>query len=177
MSYITAEKPVGYTEQVSSVLISEDDETLVVMTKDFHYIFPAPSPLPLALQGRLHAYSRAEFSSFHVRKCGETYGIVSLTLRNAPEDVLSEAVSQGFTRTEEGATLFKWLEGKRYSAADVKSLQRYALNETYDIEVLVDRGPRIIKTPIYLIRGVLYIAGAALVVPLFYTVCAISSCK
>jgi len=165
--YVTAEKPGTYTEQISSVLISDDDQVLVAMTKRFHYIFFGQSVLALALKGKLHSYLRGEFSSFYVRSSGETSGVVELTLSDAPDDVLSEAMSQGFVSTPEGPIFSKTLEGKRYGAGDVPALPQYALNETYDVEVRVERGPILLKTPVYVFNATLYIAGTVLMVPLW----------
>jgi hypothetical protein len=165
--YVTAEKPGTFTEQISSVLISDDDQVLVAMTKRFHYIFFGQSALAFALKGKLHSYLRAKFSSFYVRPRGGTSGIVELTISDAPDDVLAQAMSQGFISTPAGLIFSKMLEGKRYDAGDVPVLLQYALNKTYDVEVRVERGPSLLKTPIYVINGTLYIAGTVLMVPLW----------
>ncbi len=122
-------------EIVSSVLISADEKTLVVMTHQFHYIFAAPSALVQTLKGTFHPYVEATVSQFHVDINGKTSGTLSLFVSNAPTEALGAAVTAGFTRTSRGAVFTTTLHGDRYSAGDVQATEQFRLNKTYEIEV------------------------------------------
>jgi hypothetical protein len=166
---IAEERPKKYLESVSSVLISEDGKKLVVMSEEFHYIFDAPPVLVLTLKGELHPYLLAEISPFRVGLDGRTVGRVALKLSDVPDEILEDAISKGFTRTEEGAKYDTLLEGKRYGANAVQPLPSYRLNKTYAVAVEVAQGAKVVKTPIYIAKGALVIAGVAVVLLAFAT--------
>jgi hypothetical protein len=148
-------------ELVSSVLISADERTIVVMTRQFHYIFNVPFPLIQALKGTVHQYDEATFSMFHVYNNGKTRGAVSILVSNAPPEVLDAAVASGFTRTPNGAVFNTQLYGDRYSAGDVQPTTRYKLNKTYHIQVVSD-GYSHIPSPIKSAAGGFALGGLIL---------------
>jgi hypothetical protein len=125
-------------ERVSSVLISADEKKIVVMTRQYHYIFDVPSPLVQALKGTMHQYDQATFSQFHVYNNGKTRGAVSIVVSNAPNEVLEAAVAAGFMRTSNGAVFSTALYGDRYGAGDVQPTKQYKLNQSYHIQVVSD---------------------------------------
>jgi hypothetical protein len=61
-----------YTEHISSVLISQDEKKLVVVTRNFHYIFLAQPTLVKTLKSSFHPYVSGRFSDFRVSSNGVT---------------------------------------------------------------------------------------------------------
>lgn len=154
----------SYKESVSSVLISADGKSLVVMTQNFHYIFKTTPTLVQALKGSFHEFLVARFSDFRVVASGGITGNVSLgLLASAPDDAVEDAVKAGFSRTPKGALFVSRLEGMRYQPGEIQPLETYKLNQSYEIEVLSEqRVETVTMTPVHLIGGVLAVAGVAL---------------
>lgn len=157
-------------ETVSSVLISADGARLVVMTSHFHYIFEIPAPVLAALKGSFHSYVRAEFSVFHVDMYGNASGSVSLLVSSAPDSVMADALTAGFTKTADGAVFATTLQGHRFAAGNVQPTPQYKLNKTYEIQVEDDLVNYSKPSPIMMAAGYLTIYGILLVVaPQIYT--------
>jgi hypothetical protein len=55
-----------YSEIISSILISVDGKNIVVLGKDFHYIFDAPSDLVKILSSPLHKKVEGNLYGFSV---------------------------------------------------------------------------------------------------------------
>lgn len=152
----------SYKEVISSVLISVDEKTLVVMTDHFHYIFDVPSPLVQALKGNFHPYVQATFSAFRVDARGKMSGTISLLILNAPSEALQAAIGAGFTRTSNGAALTISLHGERFTSVNILPTDRYRLNTSYKIDVVTE-GYTYKATPIAPIEGELALGGMLLI--------------
>lgn len=151
-----------YKEVVSSVLMSADEKTLVVMTDHFHYIFDIPAPLVQALKGTFHPYVKATFSTFRVDARGKMSGAISLLILSAPNDALETAISAGFTRISNGAVLTIPLHGERFTSVNILPTAQYRLNTTYEIDVVIE-GYTYKPTPIASVEGGLALWGLILI--------------
>ena len=150
--YHKVRRDIISTEVVSSVLISADQTKIVVMTRQYHYIFDVPTPVVQALKAPFHTYVQATFSTFHVDAAGKTIGTVSLLISNAPNEALEAAISAGFAKTASGAAYATTLHGDRYGAGNLQPTQQYKLNKTYEITV-VSEGYEWRPTPIATVEG------------------------
>jgi hypothetical protein len=129
----------SYRENISTVLISKDEKNLIVVTRQFHYIFDAPTTIVTSLKSSFHHLLSAGFSNFYVDASGKTTGLVELTLRNAKEPEIQAALNAGFTRAASQwgpqAQVKVALQGIRYVAANVQAPQSYKLNEIYTVNI------------------------------------------
>lgn len=163
-------EPRGYTEEVSSVLISKDEKYLVVITNSYHYIFDAPPILVKAITGSFHKALTAEISYFYVHTFGKTTGSVDLNLRGATDESIQSALNAGFSKTSDGATTRVVLKGTRYEAAGVRPTEQYKLNKMYRVGVLAEQSSsekvaKSLLTPITVAAdGVLILFGVPLAI-------------
>jgi hypothetical protein len=148
-------------EYVSSALLSADEKKLVVMTVQHHYIFDIPSPVVRALKGTIHPYVRATFSQFHVDINGKTTSSISISVLNAPNEVIEAAINAGYARTSNGAEYTTALHGERYSAGDVQPTPQILLGRTYEIEVVTE-GYGYRASPIASVAGEFALGGLIL---------------
>lgn len=159
-------------------MVSEDRRTLVVFTRDFHYIFDCPATVSHILYSPFKQYYRAQFNGFHVSTKSVVKGTVKLWLRpDAPHDAIEEAIKLGLTK-KEGDRAFTELamEGIRYKAngvsAPVPVQNAKELNRSYAIEITVSRSTKesarnALLTPITVaVDGSLLLVGASAVVAL-----------
>lgn len=147
-------------EIVSSVLVSEDGNRLVVMTPSYHYIFELPPTLLTALKSDFHPYVEAIFSEFRVNSKGRVRGNVNLTVAESHPDAVAAAIAAGFVGNSRGAMFKTTLLGERYKAGNIQPTQQYQLNKTYVIAVqgAGDAGP----TPIGIVGGTLILSALVL---------------
>lgn len=161
----------GYSDTFSSVLISANEKTLVVITPQYHYIFPAPAPLVGMLKSPVHKAVTAKMNSFVLSSGNRISGDIELCLANASESVAIEAVKKiGFKKVGEhsGYCSSTRLKGERYSAGELAVSDNYKLNQAYSVYVQVEpgaltKGAKLALTPVTLaLDGTLIIAGSPL---------------
>ncbi len=88
---------VIYTEDVSSILISEDEKQLVFIGNNYHYIFDVPEQLLLTLKSSFRKSISAHFGKFRIGKYNNIKGKVGIVL-NEPLSGMQryEAISNGY---------------------------------------------------------------------------------
>lgn len=132
-------EPDEYEEQVSSLLISQDGKHIIIITKQYHYIFDAPSTVVASVKSDYRAAITASFSGFDVNADGETSGSVALYIARPDQEILQAAVNDGYTRTEHGLIFDSMLKGMRYPAGNFVMAQSYQLNNSYAISVTAEQ--------------------------------------
>lgn len=161
-----------YIENVSSVLISQDKKKIVVIGKEYHYIFDAPTTLVNTLESPIHNKVKASFSDFAVDSSGYIHGGLGLFLNDeATDSEKTIARSIGINNNYRASSL-NWsgrLSGTRYSAQKFTGdTSSYKLNHPYSVRIKVERSAivkamRVPLTPITISAdGVLILTFVAL---------------
>ena len=158
-----------YSEEVSSVLISEDGTKLVVMTNTYHYIFDAPPIIINALKGNFRHLVNAAFRYFTVDSSNNITGSIQLYLQGGTELEKKSALNLGFDKFDSGILKGFNINGVRYKSDGFKPIKKYKLNRTYTIKVLEklsSKGQTDISetTPIIIQEGLIKIAGTILMI-------------
>jgi hypothetical protein len=143
-------KDTSYAEEVTSVLISEDEKKMVFIGDRYHYIFNAPdvlsSSLKSSFQKSLYFFFEgfwADKNGFWVDKNNDTFGKITITLsESASQDDKEEAIELGYNeRSEDPPYLVFLLKGKRYRSGGVATDGvEYKLNYS-NVTVLEPRSP------------------------------------
>jgi hypothetical protein len=162
----------SYTEEVTSVLFSEDGEKLVFIGDDYHYVFDVPVRLSLSLHSSFRKSLFAKFKEFRVDKNAHIIGNITITLdESASQKDKKEAIELGYDEESVSPTLELSLQGKRYKSGGVATDRvEYKLNYTYKLTVLEERSSLekaalTSATPISILAdGVLIIGGVSLVI-------------
>jgi hypothetical protein len=161
----------SYTDSFSSVLVSADKKTLVVITDKYHYIFPAPSSLVGILHTPEQEKINATIYSFRLNTDHVLEGNIELCLPDDSSKPAIDKVTQlGFHHTGKyrGYCAATTLKGARYRSGDIPVSDSYKLKKSYQVEVHVDanaleRGTKIALTPITAAAdGTLIVAGSPL---------------
>lgn len=165
-------EPRVYREKVSSVLVSEDNQKLVIFTKDFHYIFDLPAELATVLKGSLHRHVKANIFQFQLDANGHITGNYRLLLsETASEEEKQTAYAIGFSR--KNAQMDGTLSGMRYDANGVQPPATLQLNQEYEVAIREERSAgnkagRALLTPVTVAAdGVLVLAAVPLSILLF----------
>lgn len=163
-----------YVERVSSVLISKDGKTLVIVGSNYHYIFEAPPTIVRTLTSDYQRYVGASLGTFTVDGAQRLTGTFVLHLRDdAPDGAKTSAKNAGFVEDASGYLRSDGvLSGTRYDAGNVNiGADARALNREYHVNINVPRSqnadlPRkLLLTPLTVaVDGVLIAGGIALVV-------------
>ena len=133
-----------YHETLSSLLLSQDRQHLVVIGEHHHYIFDTPQALVAALESPLHARMEGELGRFTVAADGRTEGDYALTLPADLDDAdRAQAVALGFQTdaARPGAwRLSGHVAGQRYLQGTVKANRiRTTLNHPYTVEIQAEQ--------------------------------------
>lgn len=131
-----------YSESVSRILSTPDGKKIVVIGKDYHYIFDVSSKLIALMNSPLHPYLSAEMKGFDVSLDSKVRGTFILYLaEGASEDNKKLAESFGFTPEKPSPYLQFWISGMRYSAGkiNVPPAQAVELNREYQVDVTEER--------------------------------------
>ena len=131
----------GYTETISSLLVSEDGRHIAAIGSAHHYIFDAPPLVIRALHSPAHAAMTATFSTFHVDREGKVTGRYSLEVpAGASADVRREAAAVGLQPQADGSwRVDGTLLGQRYTGWTYKAgREQDRLNRPYTIEFTTD---------------------------------------
>src|SRR5690606_19135578 len=85
-----------YKENFSSIYVTEDKKTLVVVGDRFHYIFDADPIIVSTLYSSYHPYTSATFSDFQVNEKNEVFGFFGIYLdAHAGDEALRQARKDG----------------------------------------------------------------------------------
>ncbi|MFB3101129.1 MAG: hypothetical protein ACE1ZM_06765, partial [Gammaproteobacteria bacterium] len=71
---------VIYTEEVSSIFVSEDGKQLVFIGNNYHYVFDVPEQLLLTLKSSFRKSISAHFGKFRIGKNNNIKGKVGIVL-------------------------------------------------------------------------------------------------
>ncbi len=161
----------SYTEEVTSVLMSEDGKKLVFIGDGYHYVFDTPVVLLHSLRSSFRKSLFARFKEFRVDKNDHITGNITISLdESASQEDKEEAIEVGYDKRSDSPALELSLQGKRYKSGGVAADRvGYKLNYTYKITVLEERSSLeksalTAATPISVLADGLLIIGG--VVPL-----------
>lgn len=162
----------SYTEDVTSVLISEDGKKLVFIGNDYHYIFDAPVGLSRSFHSSLRKSLFFKFREFRVDNNDRITGKLTISLdESASQEDKGEALKLGYDKRSVSPALELSLQGKRYKSGGVDTdTVRYKLNYNYKVTVLEERSflekaALTAATPIAILAdGVLVILGVPLII-------------
>jgi len=112
----TIEAGHHYSENVSSILISQDKQKIVFIGKTYHYIFDAPAGIVTTLEQPFHAKVSGTLSNFHVDNQGAVNGLYSLQLGGNPDQrEIHDAIAAGYQPDASGQlSLAGKISGTRY---------------------------------------------------------------
>ena len=130
-----------YTETISSVLVSGDEQRLAVIGSGHHYIFDAPPVLVKALRSPVHPQLSATFAAFHLDRNGVVSGDWLLTLKpDASPEAREQAKAVGLVAGPDGVLATGGiLKGKRYTGWTYKLRgEQDKLNRPYTVEISTD---------------------------------------
>ncbi len=162
----------SYTEDVTSVLISEDGEKLVFIGDDYHYIFDAPVGLSHSLRSSFRKSLFFKFREFRVDNNDRITGKLTISLdESASQEDKEEAIKLGYDNRSVSPALELSLQGKRYKSGGVATdTVRHKLNYNYKVTMLEERSflekaALTAATPIAILAdGVLVILGVPLII-------------
>ena len=128
-------------EEVSSFLITKDDKQLIVIGKEYHYIFTAnDETLKFILRWPENNRVKATFSSFNIKNDQSLSGSYTFKVdnRNGLTPELSRLlISKGFTKTNNEIFIYQAkLKGTRYLAGDFKVPSTMQLKQKYSITMV-----------------------------------------
>ena len=130
-----------YTESISSVLVSGDEQRIAAIGEHHHYIFGAPEVLVKALRSPVHPQLTATFSTFHIDARGIVTGDWLLTLApDASPAAREQARAVGLVPGPDGVLAAGGiLKGQRFTGWTY-SLRgpQDKLNKAYTIEVTTE---------------------------------------
>jgi len=146
-----------YTENVSSILISQDKQKVVFIGKTYHYIFDAPAGIIKTMELPFHGKVSGALSDFHVDSKNAVTGLYSLRIEGTLDERDRMDVAQaGYTPDANGQlTLSGTIAGLRYQedtslVGEINALRNPGqnrddktavpgyLNKTYAINVTYD---------------------------------------
>jgi hypothetical protein len=160
-----------YSEDISSVLISQDGKKLVVIGKQHHYIFEAPRVIVQTLRSSFHSSVAGAFGKFFVDSDGQTIGRYRLVLSKSTVDQdRADALAAGYESADDGQLSFNGeLRGVRYSAGDVRlPATAEKLNNSYRVLISAEqstakKAAKSLLTPITVaVDGALFIVAIPL---------------
>ncbi|WP_249193953.1 MULTISPECIES: 5-formyltetrahydrofolate cyclo-ligase [Burkholderia cepacia complex] len=165
-------KDPEYRETLSAFLISADGKKLVVIGKQYHYIFDLPPALAVNLTAPYRSRLYTDFDEFETH--GDTISgryVLRLSREDAPpgSELRERALADGFKDQRHQLTESGTISGKRYQPNDVTpSSFPQAFNHEYDVEVIerpsvLGKGAKIALSPITMAAdGAIGLLGVAL---------------
>ena len=130
-----------YTESISSVLVSADDQRIAAIGSNHHYIFTAPEVLVKALRSPVHPQLTATFTTFHIDQRGVVSGDWLLTLApDASPAAKEQARAVGLVPGPDGVLAAGGiLEGQRFTGWTYALRgPQDKLNKAYTIEITTE---------------------------------------
>lgn len=177
-----------YSEDVSSILTTQDHQKIVLITKQYHYIFDMPPELMNTLGSELHPYVAASFDTFILADNNNIKGTFSLTVKqDAPLQQFENAAAKGYQciaqTHKEGSecTAMFALKGKRYSGGKVQLANNLKLNQEYriSIQTKANLGSKVLLTPVTVALDGMVVLGFVTLVAISVPInlaCAASAC-
>lgn len=162
-----------YTETLDAVMVSADEQWMVVLTPDHHYVFPLPEAVRKTFSAEFHEQVGARFDGFHVNALQGVSGQYRLYLKNASEVDRAAALAAGYYAEGNLLIFEESIAGTRYPANGLRvdeTMQAQALNQRYQISVEESLRPhllglRTLVTPLAVMAdGLLVIFSVPLVV-------------
>ncbi|HGO6078873.1 5-formyltetrahydrofolate cyclo-ligase [Burkholderia cenocepacia] len=165
-------KDPEYRETLSAFLISADGKKLVVIGKQYHYIFDVPPALAVNLTAPYRPKLYTDFDDFETH--GDTISgryVLRLAREDAPpgSELRERALADGFKDQRHQLTDSGTISGKRYQPNDVTpSSLPQAFNHEYDVKVIerpsvLGKGAKLALSPITMAAdGALGLLGLAL---------------
>lgn len=133
-------EPANYDETVSSILVTQDLQKLVVIGADHHFVFSMPRGIAAALKVPFRHAISAEFGEFRVHPDGVVTGNYQLMLSRDDSAAHYNAVlAIGFAESGSGnhMRLLGRLYGARYYADGAAApAPRQRLNQPYRVKVI-----------------------------------------
>lgn len=128
-----------YTENFSSLKMSADYSTFVVLGEHYHYVFDAPKILASSLRSDFRQHLTAGFfRPFNVGAGGETSGYVRFQLTDdaKPRDK-AQAYALGYQTTKDGLIYYTvFMTGRRYVPREGEPVESpLALDQRYQVQV------------------------------------------
>ena len=165
-------RDASYTEEFTSVLMSEDGKKLIFIGIDYHYIFDAPVWLSQSLRSSFRKSLFFKFKKFRIGTDNNITVNITISLdESASQEHKEEAIELGYDKRSVSPALELSLQGKRYKSGGVSTDRvEYKLNYIYKVEVLAERSSLeksalTATTPITVLAdGVLFIVGIPLIV-------------
>ncbi|MCA3780095.1 MAG: 5-formyltetrahydrofolate cyclo-ligase [Burkholderia sp.] len=165
-------KDPEYRETLSAFLISPDGKKLVVIGKQYHYIFDVPPALAVNLTAPYRPKLYTDFDDFetHGDKISGRYTL-QLSSKDAPlgSELRERALADGFKDGRDRLTERGTISGKRYQPNDVTpSSIPQAFNHEYDVKVierpsLLGQGAKLALSPLTIAAdGAVGLLGVAL---------------
>lgn len=155
-----------YKENISSILITEDNSTLVVIGKKYHYVLKNVNKIATIIKSDLHEKCKLQFVDANIDMDNQISGWLKVIMQNPSKNEISEAIKYGFVKDNSNMALEFKLNGTRYLAGAVAPAKKYLLNEQYSISVSepesgMKKALKIAATPITVaIDGALFLAHA-----------------
>lgn len=147
--------PANYDELVSSVLVTQDRQKLVVIGADHHFIFDMPKGIEAALKVPFRRAIAAEFGEFRMHPDGVVTGNYQLLLSKEDSAAHYDAAAAiGFAEPASGGHLrmLGRLYGARYHAERGPApASRYKLSAPYRVRVInhgAAEAPKEAATPV-----------------------------
>lgn len=153
-----------YKEIVSSVLIAEDNSSLVAIGEKYHYVLKNVENISSIIKSPLHKKLKLKFIDANVNRDNTITGYFRIVIIDPNKNEYSEAVKYGFIKDNNYMFLNFKLNGTRYLAGNMVLKDRYLLNDQYSISVSEPEGGmkkalKIAATPITAaIDGALFLA-------------------
>jgi hypothetical protein len=161
-----------FTEEVSSFLITEDNQKLIVIGKEYHYIFDAHQTLKFISRASASEKKsiRVSFSSFNIKKDQSLSGSYTFkTSQPLKPKFKKQLLAHGFTPHSAIKNLLIYkgnLNGTRYLINELKIPTAMKLSKTYQISMIEEQvltasevTKRILLTPLALTADGLIILG------------------
>jgi len=173
-------KESSYNETIKSFLMTDSGEKLVVISKNYHYIFTLSNDLKHILLSSKRELLKPSFYHFRVDNNDNISGKYILNYFNKSKNQAKEFQSLGFKNKKlqnKESSLYTFqgkLQGKRYLANKVISSSQ-TFNKDYHVRIkeetsIISKIGKTLATPVTAaVDGVLIIGGAVLV-SIFVTV-------
>ncbi|MEH6494060.1 hypothetical protein [Halopseudomonas sp.] len=127
-----------YTEPLDAVMVSADEQWMVVLTPDYHYVFPLPEAIRKTFAAEFHEQVGARFDGFQVNSRQGVFGQYRLYIKNASEVDRAAALAAGYHAEGNLLAFEESIAGTRYPANGLRvdeAMQTQALNQRYQIRV------------------------------------------
>jgi len=159
-----------YTEQMNSLLLSEDGNTVAIITPKYHYILNTPLVLKSTLESTYAGKVKAQFGEFTVDTDNDISGSVELELdlrfNRVNEIEIQSARDSGYQDGQRESLLTEFrIRGKRYKATENNVIENlYPLKRSYNIKItdassVGSNVARVALTPLAITADGVYLAS------------------